>query len=102
MITYIDKEGLPLKSYSEIEDWKCVAKTAKVVDTEGNTTLEKFYLKLGSGTLIDAKNKSLYELKNQRSVTYKQVTQQVYDTYIKYLKSTTKVSLRSIERLLEG
>ena len=102
MISYLNKDGSYIADYTEIYDWKSIGKAVRIDDEHGNIKRERFYLKLASGSLIDARVKSLHELKNLMSTQYKEVDRNIFDLYVKYLKSETHVSLRSIERLLEN
>ncbi len=96
MITeYLNKVGDIVETYDTQYEYRIVGK--KVV-TEN---LTRFYLKQSSNRILDVLGLNDRQLRAART-KYIEVTSDVYDKYIAYIKNKTFTSLGSIERMISG
>lgn len=103
MITYYKKNGneTPSSQYTENDDWKYLAKYVEF-KSNNETIVKRYFVKMRGAEILDGRNLSDYEIKNTYTAKFKEVPSEIFNKYIKYLRSETNISLSSIRRLLNG
>lgn len=96
MITYTNYDNTETDVFSENDEWQYVAKKA-VTDK-----LKRFFIRMNGSYPIDCRNLSKYEVRNMIHSKFKEVTEDVYNKYITYLSGKTYISVKSLERLING